>query len=118
MKPLSPWAQEAHDHWKKYRPRMYQQLEQSGQLENALQNAVERAKNQYVESVYNGGMDSLEAQSEAKRQHLFLPSEKDMPSLGEDPEARPDPASLVTIPGPRYRSVQSQIKKPKATRSN
>lgn len=98
MKPLSPWAQEANDHLQKYRPKLHRQLTQSGQLENYLNGAVERAKDEFVNNVQSG-MSALEAQSEAKRNHLFLPSEEDQPNLGENPTASPDPASLITTPG-------------------
>ena len=44
-------------------------------------------------------MFPLEAESEAKRNHMFLASEEDQPGLGVDPNRLTDPASLITIPG-------------------
>src|ERR1019366_2455694 len=98
MKPLSPWAMEAEAHWKKYRPKMYRELKESGELNEFLEKAAHRAMDQcvaYVES----GMHPLEAESEAKRNYLFLPDEEDVPLLGENPDALPDPANLMTTPG-------------------
>jgi hypothetical protein len=93
-----PWAREAKAHWQKYRPKMYNELEKSGQLEPVLRNAVQRAQDQFVENA-QAGMHPLEAESEAKKQHLLLPSEQDVPLLGENTAALPDPASLITSPG-------------------
>ena len=63
-----------------------------------------RAIEESARSIENG-IDSLEAQREAKISHLFLPAEEDMPELGVDPNALPDPASLITTPrvNPRKR---------------
>ena len=104
MRPLSPWAVEAKRHLQEYRPKMASQLEQSGKLDEWAQNAANRAVEEYVQSVENG-MSALDAQSEAKRNHLFLPAEEDMEELGARPNALPDPASLITTPGvnPRKR---------------
>jgi len=65
-------------------------------------------------------MSPLEAQSEAKKNHLFLPAEEDMPELGTDPNALPDPPSLITTPGVNQgkRSAQRQQRHKKDARSN
>jgi hypothetical protein len=97
-KHLSLWATEARNHLLKYRPKMASQLEQAGKLDDWAEKASDRAVEEYVQSIQNG-MHPLEAQSEAKRNHLFLPAEEDMPELGTDPNALPDPASLITTPG-------------------
>jgi len=97
--PRGMWASEARAHWQKYRPKMYAELEKSGQLEERLKNAVERAKDQAT-AFLQSGMSPLEAQSEAKRQHLFLPGEEDELDEGFGPMRTPDPASLITVPGP------------------
>jgi hypothetical protein len=93
-----PWAREAKAHWQKYRPKMYSELEKSGQLEPTLRNAVQRAQDQYVANAQSG-IDPYEAESEAKRNYLFLPDEEDVPLLGENPDALPDPANLITSRG-------------------
>ena len=93
-----PWAREAKAHWQKYRPKMYNELEQNGQLEPTLRSAVQRAQDQWSANM-DSGMDPYEAESEAKRLHLFLPDEDDVPLLGENPDALPDPANMMTSPG-------------------
>jgi len=57
-----------------------------------------------TQSTYNG-MDPLEADRQAKLNHYLLPAEENIPELGTDPNALPDPASLITTPGvnPRRR---------------
>jgi hypothetical protein len=97
-KHLSPWAIEAKTHLQKYRPIMASELERSGKLDDWAQNAANRAIEESARSIENG-MSPLEALSEAKKNHLFLPAEEDMPELGTDPNALPDPASLITTPG-------------------
>jgi len=87
---LSLWATEAKNHLLKYRPKMAAELQNSGKLDESAEKAANRAVEEYAQSVGNG-MSALEAQSEAKRNHLFLPAEEDMPELGADPKrtARP-----------------------------
>jgi hypothetical protein len=111
-KHLSPWAIEAKEHLLKYRPKMTSELQSQGKLDEWAQNAANRAVEEYARSVDNG-MWPLEAQSEAKRNHLFLPAEEDMPELGTDPNALPDPASLVTTPGVNPRRRPPKQKGPK-----
>lgn len=94
--PLGPWEREAKAHRQKYRPKMYKQLEESGQLESSLRNAVDRAKDQTA-AMAEAGYHPFEAESESKRQHLFLPAEEDAPELGANPDALPDPASLMRL---------------------
>jgi hypothetical protein len=104
MKLLSAWAVEAKRHLQKHRPKMASELQQQGKLDDWAQKAANRAIEESARRIENG-MDALEAQSEAKRNHLFLPAEEDMEELGADPNALPDPASLITMPGvnPRKR---------------
>lgn len=74
------------------------QLDKAGKLDEWAEKAANRAVDEYAQSVENG-MSALEAQSEAKRNNLFLPSGEDVPELDADPNALPDPASLITTPG-------------------
>jgi hypothetical protein len=117
-KQLSPWAIEGKKHLQKYRPKMASRLEQSGKLDDWAQNAANRAVEESAQSIENG-MSPLEAQSEAKKNHLFLPAEEEMPELGADPNALPDPASLITTPGviPHKKSAQ-QVRKRTMPRPN
>jgi hypothetical protein len=41
-KQLSPWAQEAAAHWRKYRPKMYAQLFANGELYDRAEKAAEQ----------------------------------------------------------------------------
>jgi hypothetical protein len=44
-------------------------------------------------------MFPLEAESEAKRNHMFLPRQEDESELGGDPNRLTDPTGLITTPG-------------------
>ena len=99
MRPLSSWAVEAKRHLQKYRPKMANELQSQGKLDEWAQNAANRAVEESVRSTSEGGMDPWEAQREAKKNHLFLPAEEDMPELGAAPNGLTDPASLITVPG-------------------
>jgi hypothetical protein len=61
---------------------MAAQVEKEGKPDDSARSVAEQAKNQYVERVENGTFP-LEAESDAKKNHMFLPSEEDMPLLGE-----------------------------------
>ena len=105
QKPLGRWAAEAKAQLQKYRPKMASQLESQGKLDDWARSAADKARDEYARSVENG-MHPLEAESEAKKNHMFLPSEEDVPMVGENPNALPDPASLVTTPGVDLRKRQ------------
>ena len=111
MKQLSPWAAEAKRHLQKYRPKMASELDRAGKLDDWAQKAANRAIEESARSIENG-MHPLEAESEAKRNHLFLPAEEDMEELGTDPSALPDPASLITTPGVNPRKRPQKQKGP------
>jgi hypothetical protein len=87
--PLGRWATEAKAHLQKYRPEMASQLEKDGKLDDWARQAAARAADQYGAFI-ESGMDPCEAESEAKRNYMFLPAQEDVPVLGEDPEALPD----------------------------
>jgi hypothetical protein len=96
--PLGRWATEAKQHLLKYRPKMAKQLEEEGKLDDWARSAAEKAGEEYSLSVENG-MFPLEAESEARKNYMFLPAEDDLPQIGVSRNTLPDPASLVTIPG-------------------
>ena len=102
QKPLGRWATEAKAHLQKFRPKMARQLAREGKLDDWAVNAARRAADQYGAFV-ESGMDPLEAQSEAKRNWMFLPTPGDVALLGENQDPLPDPASLVTTPGANHR---------------
>jgi hypothetical protein len=95
---LGRWATEAKAHLLKYRPKMAAELEHQGKLDDWARKAADRAADQYALSVENG-MSPLEAESEAKRNHMFLPSQEDESELGADSNRLTDPASLITTRG-------------------
>jgi hypothetical protein len=99
---LGRWETEAKTHLLKYRPKMAAQLQAGGKLDDWARNAAQKAGDQAGMSIENG-MQLLEAEGEAKRAHMFLPAEEDQSLLGEDLQAIPDPASLVTTPGANAR---------------
>jgi hypothetical protein len=78
---LGRWETEAKQHLLKYRPKMAKQLEEQGKLDDWARSAASKAADEYSQSVGNG-MFPLEAESEAKKNHMLLPSEE-APRLGE-----------------------------------
>lgn len=98
MPRLNRWREMARSHWQKYRPKMFHQLTQSGKLEDSLDRAAERTQNEVISSLHSG-MNPWEAQSEAEKNNLLLPSEEDAPELGADSQQMPDPASFIKTPG-------------------
>lgn len=95
---LGRWATEAKNHLLKYRPKMAAALQAQGKLDDWALKVSEKAKDEYCLSIENG-MQPLEAESEAKKNHYLLPSQEDQPELAADPNRLPDPATLVTTPG-------------------
>jgi len=71
---------------------MYRELKKNGKLENVLENAVrntleamERVKAQLVENGYTPEQAHRTAWELLREEWILLPSEEDMPDLGEDP---------------------------------
>jgi hypothetical protein len=112
---LSRWATEARAHLLKYRPKMAAQLHADGKLDDWARKAADRAEEEAAQSIENG-MFPLEAESEAKKNHMLLPSEEDQPEVGVDPTRLPDPASLVTTPG--VNRLKKRPRKQNAMRQN
>jgi hypothetical protein len=102
---LGRWATEAKQHLQKYRPRMAAELESQGKLDEWAKKAADRAADEASLSIENG-MRPLEAESEAKRNHMFLPSQEDQPELAAVPNSLPDPANLVTTRGVKQHKKQ------------
>jgi hypothetical protein len=80
---LSPWAQQAVEHWRKYRPK-YAQLFQSGELYERAEKAAQQTNKEYQNGITNG-MLSHESWEVVRERYLFLPAEEDVPLLGENP---------------------------------
>lgn len=67
------------------RPKLYESLKSSGKLLEYLSDVEAKARSLYADLILKEGLDSIQAESEAI-QSLLLPSEKDLPSLGELPK--------------------------------
>ena len=95
MKNLSPWASDAVEHWRKYRPKMYAQLFANGELYDRAEKAAEQTNREYQDGITNGLLphESWEA---VRQNHMFLPAEEDVPHLGESPVSSQDPTNLAT----------------------
>ncbi len=82
--PLGRFAQIAHDHLKEHRPKMYRELKASGQLEEFLKERAEAAGSLLSDLIGQGAAHDA-AWEEASRE-LYLPTEEDVPHLGESPQ--------------------------------
>lgn len=85
VNPLTNLEQTIRRHWQQHRPRMYQELEQSGQLEQAIQTASALTKEATYQMVYDLGITLYEAWAEVRHQWAILPSEEEQPELGTNP---------------------------------
>ena len=94
-KQLSPWALQAIEHWRKYRPKMYAQLFQNGELHERAEKAARQTDKEYQDGITNG-MLPHESWEAVRERHLFLPSEDDVPSLGGSQDSSQDPTNLET----------------------
>jgi hypothetical protein len=83
-KQLSPWAQQAVEHWRKYRPKMYAQLFKSGELYERAEKAAQQTNKEYQDGITNG-MLPHESWEAVRERYLFLPAEEDVPLLGGNP---------------------------------
>jgi hypothetical protein len=55
-------------------------------------------------------MEPHEAWELVRENHLFLPSEEDQPSLGEDPNPEPEPIPVAADPRPRKYATPEEVK--------
>lgn len=92
---LNPWAQQAKKHWKEFRPKMYRELQRSGQLNQALRQAAENTVEDLINCIHRG-MKYDQAWELVRERYLFLPSEEDQPHLAEQND--PLNAELRTAP--------------------
>ena len=106
----SPLYSQAKEHWKEYRPKMYKALEERGTLKKHLNSAVERTGNEYCQAIEDG-LEPQEAWEIVRENYLFLPSEEDMPSLGEDPNPEPDQSALASTTRSRLRMRSGPVRK-------
>ena len=80
---LGRFAQIAHDHLKEHRPKLYRQLKREGRLEAFVNGQAEQC-GQLLSDLIGQGVAHDAAWEEASRL-LYLPTEADVPRLGESP---------------------------------
>lgn len=99
----------AHDHWKRYRPTMYQQMLRDGSLREHLLEAdqtANREMSQIEDQLVKQGSSHESACARAREivlpKYILLPSEEDEPILGgESNDQNPiDPALADPSPSP------------------
>jgi hypothetical protein len=70
--PLDGFAPEIRENWRKYRPQMYRQLEQAGNLDQALHEASERTGEAFA-SLVEDGTEPIQAWEAVREEWAFLP---------------------------------------------
>jgi len=73
--PLGSLEIQIREHWKKYRPLMYAELETSGDLAESVHAAQERTKD-LMDSLLDKGLPYHQAWELAREEWAFLPSEE------------------------------------------
>lgn len=68
------WMAQAREHWKEHRPKMFKELQASGQLETRLREAAE-ATSQQMQELMAQGFQHHEAWEATREQFLFPPEE-------------------------------------------
>ena len=89
-KTLTRYGMMAEHQWEGERPKMYARLKKKGTLRTALIAAQQMCKAE-IGHLLDQGYHLNEAEEIAFPQYLFLPSEAEMPILGQDPSARNNP---------------------------
>ena len=74
MAQLQNWVSQAKTHWKEFQPTLYSQLEKSGKLDAALQQAAQQTAEEMNELELSG-MTEHEAWEMTREQYLFPPQE-------------------------------------------
>ena len=94
---LPYWAEEYVKHLYTYRPKMYKELRKSKELEAlalSIQDSAKKLFDGLLASNLAMGMGESAARAAARshvmREYILLPSEQDVPVLGEEPEDFPE----------------------------
>ena len=74
--PLGSLGLQIKAHWKRYRPKMYAELEKSGHLLESVYEAKERTSD-LMDSLLDKGLPYHQAWELAREEWAFLPSEED-----------------------------------------
>lgn len=81
MDGLNSLGWKLHDHLKKYRPKMFQSLKDEGRLNQYLLDR-QTSLDEQLTNLEHQGLYPHEAR-ELLRDEIYLPSEEDVPNLGE-----------------------------------
>lgn len=74
--PLGYYGLLALDHWREHRPRMYADLEASGELEKAAYEAQEKTRDE-MRPLLRAGVNQPTAWEAVSRKYILLPSEEE-----------------------------------------
>jgi len=113
MPNLDSWAQQAIQHWKEFRPSLYRELKSTGKLDEAAQNASDQTEQDIEDLVLKHGMPYQDAWEAVRERYLFLPSEEDVPNLGESPDSSPDPSNLASTIASRAKNKSARARRNK-----
>jgi len=83
------WVGEAKQHWKEFRPKLYEELQKSGKLHEAAVRAAQQTQDDLLDAV-NKGQDYQSAWEAVRERYLYLPSEEDQPDLAANPGSSPE----------------------------
>jgi len=97
MRNLYGLAGEAVSHWKRFRPKLYRELKASGKLQEAAERAAEQTAEDLALLISQGYPEDG-AWEIVRERYVFLPSQRDVPELGVDPNYVPDPSILASTP--------------------
>ena len=75
MAQLQNWVNQARQHWKEHLPSLYAQLQKSGKLEAALQQAAQQTAVE-MDDLEQQGMTEHEAWEMTRQSYLFPPEEQ------------------------------------------
>lgn len=85
MAQLQNWVNQARLHWQEHLPSLYAQLQKSGKLETALQQAAQQTARE-MDDLEQQGMTEHEAWEMTRESYLFPPEEaaavEEMPQSG------------------------------------
>ena len=95
MAQLQNWVSQARAHWKEFQPTLFSQLQKSGKLDAALQQAATLTAEE-MNQLEQSGMTEHEAWEMTRERYLFPPQEA---SLQEDEEPMQSGAALNEIMG-------------------
>ena len=105
---LTAFGWRAKEHWREHRPKMYRALRKAGLLERALYAAQENTKNALAELIEKG-VPYNQAWEQVREEWLLLPSEENVPTLGNDPARWELPPVQEEAEEPEDETIESPI---------